>query len=171
MAVAYLSQEESLSDLIDRIPGRDRDVYRDFRSLRVEAAFDDRVFILFKPCGLDERNQHRHPEILTTVRVLRFWCNSEDACVEVQDDNTGEVLQIGYVPVRLFGYDVFVSVPPRCQLRWDARYVEGQVRRSLSYPLLIKTKNLSTYYSAGVTYAETPNSFRALFPKVPQNFY
>jgi hypothetical protein len=56
-------------------------------------------------------------------------------------------------------------------MRWDARYVRGNVVRSLVFPVMVYTKNRSSYYSAGVTYAETPNKFKELFPTVNLDLY
>lgn len=171
MATQYMSDDESIADLADRIPGVDRAIYKDFKALAIQAAFDDRIFVLFKPTGLNERNEHRDPEILTSIRVINFRLNSTDASIRIMDENNGESMDLDYVPRRVFGYDVFMSIPPRMQLRWDARIIDCVVRRSLSYPILIKTKNRPDWYSAGVTYACTPNEFRRLYPQVDINFY
>ena len=171
MAVQFLDDDDNLADLADRIPGHDRDIYKSYKALKIEAAFDDRIFVLYKPTGLTERNEHRDPEILTTVRLIDIRLSSTDGIIRVMDDNNGEVMEVGYVPCRVFGYDVFISLPTRLTLKWDARIVDGVVRRSLSYPVLIKTRTRGDWYSAGVTGMETPNNFRKLFPKVQVNFF
>ncbi len=171
MAVQFLDDDDNLADLADRIPGHGRDIYKSYKALKIEAAFDDRIFVLYKPTGLTERNEHRDPEILTTVRLIDLRLSSTDGIIRAMDENNGEVTEVGYVPERLFGYDVVISIPPRLTLKWDARIVDGVVRRSLSYPVLIKTRTRGDWYSAGVTGMETPNNFRKLFPKVQVNFF
>lgn len=168
MASQYLSEEDNLADLIDRIPGRDREVFKEFRCLTLQAAFDDRVFVVYQPQGLTERNEHRDPKILATLRVIDLACRSGEGCyVRLVNQDTGEEMALDYIPQRVFGFDVFMSIPPKMSLRWDGRVLEGRgaIRRSMSYPLLVKTRNRSDWYSAGVTYCESPNGFRKLFPK------
>lgn len=165
MATPYLGDDENLADLVSRIPGSDREQYQSFGHLRVEAVFENRLFIVYKPTGLTREGLHRQPDVLTTVRVSDLWCESkEGACVGLEDLRTGATLRVGYIPTKLFGYNVFVSVPPIMRVRWDGRRAGGEVRRSLAFGLLIKAKNRADFYSAGNTYCETPNSFRALLP-------
>ena len=45
-----------------------------------------------------------------------------------------------------------------------------RVWRSLSFAVLIKTKNRSDFYSKGNTYLETPNTFKRLYPSVTGQF-
>jgi hypothetical protein len=73
-------------------------------------------------------------------------------------------------PEILNNYPIYESVPSRLQLRWDARHVGNEIRRSLSFALLIKTKNKSSFYSMGNVYAETPRVFKELYPEVNGQF-
>jgi hypothetical protein len=63
---------------------------------------------------------------------------------------------------------VLVSIPPRLLLRWDARWHEGKIYRSLSFALLIKTRNKAEFSDAGNIYMETPNKFHELYPHLKQ---
>lgn len=91
-------------------------------------------------CSTAPRAKGAKPKILTTVRVEDFgidlkhgpWINLE---------RKGESQRVSAVPSLLFGQPVFVSVPPRLMLRWDARWHAGRVYRSLQFGLLIKTAN------------------------------
>lgn len=71
------------------------------------------------------------------------------------------------MPRRVFGYPIYMSVPAKLTLRWDGRLLrDGRVWRSLSFAVLVKTKNKSDFFSKGNTYIETPNRFRQLYPGV-----
>lgn len=166
MAYPYLSEEDNLADLNARIPGDDRDVFQNFGHLRIEPAFDRRIFVVYKPRGLTREGQHRDPEILTTLKVVSLSVDSvKGASCRIEDQTTGAQQTLSYIPHRVFDYNVFMAVPPILRLRWDARPWEKGIDRSLAYGLLIKTKNRSDYYSAGNTYVEPPNRFRNLFPQ------
>lgn len=165
MAIQYLSDDANMADLVSQIHEDDKVSFNSFGHTRIEAVFDNRLFIIYRPQGLDGR-KHKNPEILTTIKVRNFDCVSQgDPTVEIEDLRTGQRQLISLVPSRVFDYNLFMSVPPALRLRWDARVTgNGQVARSLSYAVLIKSKNRSDYYSFGVTYAETPNRFREMFP-------
>ena len=76
------------------------------------------------------------------------------------------------MPKRVFGYQIYMSVPPRLQLRWDARALpDGRIWRSMCLALLIKTRNRADFYSKDNTYCETVNSVRKLYPAVAPELF
>lgn len=164
---AYLSEDESLAELVQRIPEQDKAAFAAMKASRIEAAFTGRHLVLYKPTGLTKEGTHRPPEFLTTVGFSDFFCDGQEgADVVVHDIRADERMTIGHTPTRLFDYDVFLSIPVVYRLRWDARYVDTGLVRSLVFPVSIWTKNRSSYFSAGVTYVETPNRFRDMYPGV-----
>lgn len=143
----------------------DREVYQSFRHLRVEAAFLNRVYVVYRPTGLTRDKQHKQPEILGQVKVIGFSCDAREGCLMTLEDlTTGAIQQVGFIPKRLFGYDVFVAVPPFSRIRWDARPDNGAIRRSMAFGILIKTRTKSDHYSMGAVMLESPKGFRALYP-------
>jgi hypothetical protein len=172
VAYQYLNEAESAAELLSHMREEDKQAFNDFGHTRIEAVFNNRLFVVYKPQGLDGK-EHKAPEVLTTIKVLNYEGTSEDgSSVEVEDLRTGERQIITHVPARVFDYDLFMSVPSALRLRWDVRVSEtGKMLRSLSYALLVKAKNRSDWYSFGVTYAETPNRFRELFPKCDPKLY
>lgn len=166
MAAKYLTDAGSEAELINQVPAIDRPVFDSFEHTRIEAVFDNRIFILYQPGDMEGAA----PEILTTVKVLNYACDSsEGSTVEIEDTRTGQRQILTHVPARVFHYDVFMSVPTALRLSWDARPTPAGVVRSLSYALLIKTGNRSDQHSPGATYVETPNIFRRMFPGVEFN--
>lgn len=162
----FLSETKSLEDLISRMVSPDRETFQTYQSMRVEAAFLNRIFVVYRPQGLQKSGEHREPEILSQVRVADFQVNARTGAeVVLEDLTTHEVMSVGYIPKRLFGYDVFLSVAPRQRLNWDASLHNGIVRRSLSFGMMIKERSRPDFYSYGCTSIETPANFRALFPK------
>lgn len=165
MSSQYLSNEENLADLEAQMLEADRPAYDEFKHLRIESGFIDRIFVVYRPTGLTEQNTHRDPEILTQVRVVDFTATARFGCsLTLEDMGTGQVQTVGHVPERLFHYNVFVAVPPFHRLRWDARPYKGAVKRSLAFGVMVKQKTRSDHYSMGVTMLETPSGFQALYP-------
>jgi hypothetical protein len=161
----FLRDPDSDADLVSRMPETERAQYLRFGHLRIESAFAGRVFILYRPTGLNALNRHREPHVLSTLLLTDFMCDARTgSSAKLVDQSNGSTMMIGHQPRRIFEYDLFMAMPSRMLLRWDARAVEGKVLRSLSFAVLIKTKNKSDFYSAGNLYSETPNEFLKLYP-------
>lgn len=167
MSDHYLSDTASLEDLFKRMMSPDREACESYQHLKVDQCFIDRVFIVHKPTGLNEAGRHRDPEILTQVKVTGFRANAETGAeIDLVDLTTQQVMTATYIPKRLFGYDAFVSVPPKQRVHWDAQPQRGGIKRSMGFQILIKVRTKADFYSKGVTAVETPKSFRALYPEV-----
>ena len=164
---SYLTEEENQAALVQQVDQRDQEAFSMMKASRIEAAFSGRFLIVFKPTGLNADKTHRAPEILTALNFSDFFADGHDgADFVVRDTRMGESMTIGHVPTRAFDYDLFLQMPPVFRLRWDARRGAKGLDRSLVFPVNVFTRNRSNYYSAGVTYAETPNRFRDMFPGV-----
>ncbi len=161
MASEFFSEDQNLAELVSHMPPDDQRRFNKYGHFRVEAAFKDRVLIVYRPTGLTPAGQHREPDILTTVRVIDFSVDLREGCkMTLRDQQFDQEMVVGHVPKRLFGYPIYVAVPPRTILRWDVREVDGRAWRSMSFAMLIKTRNRSSFYSKGNVYAETPGSSR-----------
>lgn len=161
----YLSEAMSLEDLFKRMMSPDREICAAFQHMKVEQCFIDRIFVVYKPTGLNAKGLHRDPEVITQVKVTAFRANAATGTeVDLEDMVSHQVMTATYIPQRLFGYDAFVSVPPKQRLHWDAQNVRGGIKRSMGFYLLMKVRTKADFFSAGVTAVETPASFRALYP-------
>lgn len=169
MANNYMNDTESMADLVSRMQRQERDRFEAFRHMRVEGAFVDRVFVIYQPTGLTPDRRHRPPRILGQIRVKDFRCDARHGCcVTVEDSLTGATQHVDYIPALCFSYDFFIGLPPFSRLRWDARFdLGGSVERALTFGLLFKTRSRAEFYSKDCVMAETPNSFRRLYPDVP----
>lgn len=167
----YFTDEQNMQDLLKHMPEEERKRFESFGHNRVEPAFVNRVFIVYKPTGLTPDNRHRQPEILNLIKVIDFAVDArEGAYAVLKEQMTQQELTVTHVPKRLFAYPVYISVPPKLTLKWDGRNVSDKVWRSLSFAFLIKTKNKSSFYSKGNVYIETPNNFKRLYPDVTGQF-
>lgn len=171
MATEYFDDEQNLADLVTLMPEKEQQLFNDYGHLRIEAVFLNRVFIVYQPTGLTPGGRHKEPDILTTIKVVGFEVDPHSGSrAVIEDQQTQEQLQLTHVPRKLLAHPVYMSVPPRVTLRWDARLVNGKVWRSLSFAILIKTRNKADFFSKGNTYVETPNTFRRLYPSIASTF-
>lgn len=156
----YLDDQENLANLEGQLGGEERRSLKLMQATRMEAAFLNRLFIVYRV------RSDRSPSVLTTLKMTDFWMTSNEGGRAVMEDlDTGEELEIGHIPTRLFDFDIFVQVPPIAKIRWDARLDDDSiVRRSLVYPLLIRTLSRSDRFEAGHDYIETPKRFVERFP-------
>lgn len=161
----FLTDAKSLEDLFSRMVSPDREVCESYKSLKQESSFLERIFVVYKPTGLTKEGAHKAPAILTQIKILEFKADARTgSAAVVQDLITHEIMTVDYIPKRLFHYDIFCSVAPRQQLRWDLSLIGSLLRRSMLFTLLFKVRSQSDFYSAGVTAIETPANFRALYP-------
>jgi hypothetical protein len=160
-----------MKELVSHMPEEEQKRYENYGHLRIEAAFVNRIFIAYKPTGLTRAGKHKAPEIVNLIKVLDFEVDPRHgSIVTLKDQQTEQEQTVHHVPRRVYGYPIFVSIPTNLALRWDARLVNGRVWRSLSFALLIKTRNRADFYSYGNTYMEAPNVFRRLYPEVTGQF-
>lgn len=163
----FLSEQRSLEDLFFRMESPDREECESFKSLKSEVAFVGRVFLVYRPTGLNTNGTHRNPEILTRIKVLDFRASAKKGAeVDLEDLTTHEIMTVTYIPRRLFDYDVFVGVAHRQRLNWEGTLYQGQVTRKLSFMLIMKVRSPAENFSHSVTGIETPVKFRELFPDV-----
>jgi hypothetical protein len=167
-ANVFFDERQNLAELVTHMDEEDRRSYESFGHRRIEAAFVNRVFIVYRPQGLTPQRAHKEPQIVTLVKVTDFSADARNGCrVVLTDQQHGQEMTITHVPRRVFNFPIFVSVPPRVELKWDARTLpEDRVWRSLSFALLVKTKNRSDFHSKNNFYMEAPNKFRELYPDV-----
>jgi hypothetical protein len=164
--VHYVRDDENMGDLVNQMPVREQRLYETFGHNRIEASFVGRLFVIYEGKG-----RGKLPVVLTAVKVEDFGVDIQKGpWAKVSDQKTGESQVITPIPRQLFTYPVLVSIPPRLLLRWDARWHEGKIYRSLSFALLIKTRNKAEFADAGNIYMETPNTFHELYPQSKQEF-
>lgn len=161
----FLSDKDNEASLVADIAQEDRNDYRSFGHNRVVSAFLDRVLIVYECLGRDSRDVQRPPKVITTVRITNVRM-SYDVGVEVQvlDEVNNRSLWFGHVPKRLFDFPLFVAVPPRMSIKWDAQIMGDKLVRSLLFAVFVKSRNRSDFFSRGNIYAETPNTLRELYP-------
>lgn len=158
----YLGPEESHRELLSHLDAEARLEWDSFGHARIEPAFQDRVFVIYECMGRKNNSpEQRPPKIITTVRVLNFIARDENGCVvRLLNEETNDVMEVTHVPKKVFDYPIFASIPANFTLRWDAHPHGGQIERSLSYLLHIKSRNKAEFFSRGNTYMETPNKLR-----------
>lgn len=157
----YQESAASLEELVKHMPEDEQKEWGEFKHLRVEPAFQDRVFIVHSPQGKGQT-----PKILTTLRVVSFVAKDDTGCiVRLLNDATGQEMEVSHIPKKLFGYPIYIAIPPMFTLRWDLHNHDGRAWRSLSYLVFIKTKNRSDFFSKNSCYVDTPNKLRELYPK------
>jgi hypothetical protein len=163
----YLRDEENTADLVNQMPIREQRLYETYGHNRIEASFVGRLFVVYEAKG-----RGKTPVVLTTVKVEDFGVDLKRgpwATLIDERASKGDHYQtVRAVPQTLFGYPVLVSIPPRFLLRWGARWHEGKIYRSLSFAMLIKTRNKAEFADAGNIYMETPNAFHDLYPQLKQ---
>jgi hypothetical protein len=121
----FLRDPDSDADLVSRMPETERAQYLRFGHLRIESAFAGRIFILYKPTGLNALRQHREPHVISSLLITDFLSDAKaGSSAKLVDQTNGATMMVGHVPRRIFDYELFMAMPSRMLLRWDAPYTE-----------------------------------------------
>ncbi len=161
----FLTDADNAAALAADIQKDDRADFDSFGHNRLESAFVDRVFIVYECQGrAGAKDIQRPPKILTVVRVTGFNANYATGCeIKLLDEANNRSMTVGHVPTRLFDYPIFVAVPPRLTIKWDAQFMGDKLVRSLLFVMFVKCRNKAEFFSKGNTYMETPNRLRDLY--------
>lgn len=166
-SLKFLTDADNAAALAAEVNPEDRADFKLFGHNRLESAFVDRIFIVYECQGRNTKNIQLPPKILTTVRVVGFRGDYTSGFeVKFLDEVTQETMTIGHVPKRLFDYPIFVAIPPRLTVKWDAQFMGDKLVRSLLFAILVKARNKATWFSKGNVYMETPNVLRDLYPHI-----
>ncbi len=144
----FLPVADHFAHLVATLEPSELEAYNKLRHCRAEACFRNRSFIVY-------RITDRRPEVLDTLAILDFQCcDARGATTEIRSNNTEETIIVGYTPVRLFDFPIFVHLSLHTKLRWSAGASDiGD--GSLAFDLSIRTQSRLHARERGVTYCET----------------
>ena len=148
----FLNVRDHFNLLVDSLDTRDKHAFLACKHTREEIAYTNRNFIVYKmDKGL--------PVETDRIVVNRFHTDHVfGATAEIVSSATKRTLTLGYSPVRLFDYPVFIWLPLHIKLRWGAS--ESMLHRgSLAFPVVIRTQSRLSLRETGITYCETGRSF------------
>jgi len=141
-----MSVEDHFIGLVDTLPPQTREIYNRCRAVRIETAFRSRHFIIYKLRGKD-------PVELDRVSFEGFECDDFGATTTIRSIETSLQITIGYTPVQVFDYPIFMFIPLHAKIRWAT--VSAGAGGSLAYPIGIRTQSRRGLREKGVVHCET----------------
>jgi len=165
-----MSEKDNLADLIARMSPDDRQLYESFGHVWTDAAFVNRRFFVVKTAGKRRDGTPNPPEVLGSIRVIDFHCDAKiGSTCTLMDDKSSRTLQVGYVPVKLFRFPVFVSIPVYQGVKWEAKeQADGRYTRSLVWGICFKQQSSIKFYNRDNVSVLTPNQYQQAFGDRPQ---
>lgn len=162
---AFVSDSEVESILASYMLPTDQGPYNAYGHRWVEAAFIGRTFVIYR-AGRTKAEAER----LALIDVEDITLDDEGLCVALKNRNTEELIHIRHVPTRLFRYAVFVQVPPKTVLKWNAQRGDNGRPASwlMSVGLLLKTRNNADFHNKDNIYCCTLAEFEQRFPTQKQ---
>lgn len=152
----FLIVEDHFAALVLTLEPEEMELYNRTRHVRVETGYRDRNFVVYQMRG-GKRN------VLDHISVLDFRCDDEiGASIEIKSNENQDTLVVGYIPIRLFGFDAFVHLPLHGRLSWSTtpdKVLEGK----LGFPVCIRTLSRRGLREEGITYCETGMSYAREF--------
>jgi len=148
----FLTARDHFDALVARMQPEALALHTTLIHARIETAFQGRHFVVYQMV-------EREPEQIDRIIVNDFNCNERyGASSEIISVETNRVLTVGYAPVQLFHYPVFLSIPLHAKIRWS---VPGNNldAGSLAFPMLVRTRSRLHLRERGVVYCETGPAF------------
>lgn len=154
----FLTDKESLAELVELMPLNQRLHYKDLKCLTLEAAFPNRRMVLYT---LDKGR----PEGVTTLLFGDIFISRiSGPTISVYDEEHNLPAEIGMVPAPWRDRDIYLQVPQHFELKWSGKYTDSGVHFVPHYAVLIKSRSPELHQIDGHTYCTTLNKFRARFP-------
>lgn len=145
----FMDARTHFSKLVELMEPGARANYEKTYNARQETAYRGRTLVLYEMQNRDE------PTLLEHVVFGDFECDDiKGATTLIRSQDTGKELIIGYEPVQLFAYPVFVFLPLHAKLRWSA-VPSDPLNGSLAFPVIIRTLSRMSPREKGVIHCET----------------
>lgn len=152
----FLHVTDHYAGLVQLLDAHDLRDYLKLRNVRSEPCFPKRTFVIYRMEG-------REPMQIDHLTVLDFDLNDADgASAEIRSQTLGKTIAVGYKPVRLFQYPIFVHLPLHTKVRWSTTpsNIEGG---SLAFDLVVRTMSRLHMRERDVVHCETGVRFSEEF--------
>lgn len=147
----FLPVEDHFNTLFSSLPDTLKQSYNSMRNTRAEVGFVGRELVVYR-VGSDG------PKVLDRARIVSFDADEEVGTwtvLQARDRN----LVVGYEPVQMFDYPIFIWLPLHNKLRWSTN---GTIT-SLAFQMVLRTQSRLHLHEKGVVYAETSVAFAKEF--------
>lgn len=156
MSQEFLSPGEHFDALLAIQPAAVQAEYKSLNHIRQEVCYRGRTFIVYQI-------ENRAPKILANISVMDFVANDmAGASCELRCAETGKIMIVGYEPVKLFDFPVYVHLPLHLKLRWSTTPDRLQYG-SLAFDMAVRTKTRSSLRERGAVFCETGVSYAKEF--------
>lgn len=147
----FRSPEDHFEQIVKQLSPEQRSLFNSYTHVRVEAAFRDRHFVVY-------RMQGGLPQIIDRIAVQSFSFDLQlgSSCV-LYSHATQRCETIRYVPTQPFGYEFFLCLPVSGKIRWAV--TDTDPAGSYSFNLVVKVRSRRHLREAGIVYCETPRVF------------
>lgn len=151
----YADAAASLNDLVDKMPPGLSGEFRNFKATSIQGCSDGRCYVIF------DVDRAGSPINLNLLEVIDLQGSSFDGfTVGFRDLESDEEHIIGYTPEKLFGRNVFVSVPVTLVVKYGLELSTGE--RRYGYGFLVKQAHHNPF--PGNTSFMPASEFMASYP-------
>ncbi len=156
MGQQFMTPGEHFDKLVLQLNDADRERYQAMTHSRAEVGYRNRNFVVYEVV-------RREPVVIDNIKVLDFMADDQiGATCELRSEELGKTITVGYLPERLFGYNVFIHLPLHSKIRWSTTPDDPR-GGNLAFDLVIRTKSRYHLRERGITYFETGIGFAREF--------
>ena len=149
-----MSATQTYKRMLGRLKKEDQELFHFLGHGRVETCFVDRVFLIYHMVN-------EKPVVIDRVIVTGFSTDTQrGAHMGIKSVLSGNTIGIGYGPVKLWDYPIFLSIPMYHKVGWAVAESDADsLRGSLSWQVYILTEDRMHMRQPRVTYMETGPEF------------
>jgi len=160
MAKTFLDDKESFQAIVEQLPDDELEIYRSMGALTLTSVFPNRVLVIYTLRGSKPTNIE-----LITIGDIGITRRGGPT---LEMSAPGKHLELGVLPQRWFGRDLFFQVPQNFTLRWLGKRTAQDgpmgVHFAASSAVLVRSRSRPHMKMEGETYSETLNEFREKYP-------
>jgi hypothetical protein len=154
----FLDDKQSLNELLEFMPQRERVEYQGFRWLSMEPAFPGRKMVVYtigggRPTNIDVISFGEIAVGIKEMPTARMFYRNRDQLITP-------------IPSRIADRDVFISIPQHFEFRWAGQEFKGELEFRAHYAVLIKSQSRDALNIEGHTYCVTLKRFLDAHPQL-----
>lgn len=147
---------------------KDLEDWGTFGHTQRHVCFLNRKMVVYESQGQTTNKNLREPKVLAVAKVTSIRADIYNGILVTLEDSHGHYLpcEVGPVPTKLFGLDVFIWVSHHCDLKFNVREISGtHFTSEVTFAMVSRMRSSQKWHNKGSVYLSDLNKFKADFDK------
>lgn len=161
------AEKLQISELaVAKLRSKDLEMWKLFGHTQRHVCFQNRKMVVYESQGTTTNKNMRQPKVLAVATVTEIRADIYNGIFVTLTDSQGffQPCEIGPVPTKLFGLDVFMWVSHHCDLKFNLREVDGsRFTSEVTFAMVSKMRSAHKWNNKGNVYLSDLNKFKSDF--------